>query len=597
MPTFRVATLSEVASSLPSGHVLARRLQELAGVQRGEWVACFSGNLRLPALDLAAPLAAGSPLHALVPAGQTLPPLPCRVFIDGDLHIDGALTGGAPQGATHLIVAGNLQAHDATVDGLLDIGGALAVTDLLWGHGAQGALCVHGGLSARVGLFTHGFQLQLQGPEHIAWLLDEVRGVPHLAEFSREAVTALFLPPGLAGSDAPLSAGEDGITPLLNRDAIVTALRHGQCVLPADEAIAAAWPLATALFADETISVANVLTAVHCVAVARKQHQASGWFGQTDFSLCQRHVDEDGDPRDASVFMTVWKTWDFYVAVERVPVHRGALARLGAALRRQPAPFTEQLLLAYRSYRHGTPAQWQPLDEIAHPEAWRACTHAWRGVLDYLRKADGQARAGYPLWRRLQAELTPARIKAFTSLPRFTEHCTDWWDSDRNGWWEDDIWVGARQPCMHGGQPWGRAFKLSWKNGVPHPAMMQTTPTAPTSATWTKRVKAPPCCNGALPSGKARRARPCHAAPPTILHACCACTAWSNPACRRQALQQLRQNPRDRSDSPFCDVPFHRVVPSRDPSRRIYGQRTNAQQQDGEKAEKRHFAPQGRSRL
>ena len=88
MPTFRVATLSEVASSLPSGHVLARRLQELAGVQRGEWVACFTGNLRLPALDLAAPLAAGSPLHALVPAGQTLPPLPCRVFIDGDLHIE-----------------------------------------------------------------------------------------------------------------------------------------------------------------------------------------------------------------------------------------------------------------------------------------------------------------------------------------------------------------------------------------------------------------------------------------------------------------------------------------------------------------------------
>ena len=44
---------------------------------------------------------------------------------------DGALTGGAPQGATHLIVAGNLQAHDATVDGLLDVGGALAATDLL----------------------------------------------------------------------------------------------------------------------------------------------------------------------------------------------------------------------------------------------------------------------------------------------------------------------------------------------------------------------------------------------------------------------------------------------------------------------------------
>ena len=29
--------------------------------------------------------------------------------------------------------------------------------------------------------------------------------------------------------------------------------------------------------------------------------------------------------------------------------------------------------------------------------------------------------------------------------------------------------MGARQPCMHDGQPWGRAFKLSWKNGAPAP--------------------------------------------------------------------------------------------------------------------------------
>lgn len=468
MVTFRLATLSDIAASRPARDGWTSRLQQLALTRGSEWVACFTGNVHLPALDLAAPpLIAGSPLRALVPAGQALPPALCLVLIDGHLQLDGALTGGA--GATHLIVCGDLQARDAMVGGAVDIGGALYIADLLWGDGAQGALCVHGGLTARVALFTRAFQLQREGPEHIGWLLDEVRAVPHLAEFSREAVAAIFLPPCLAGSNAPLSAGEDGIVPLLNPSAIATALRQGQRVVHTDEAIAAALPLATALFADEAISIANLRAAVRSKAVEHKQHQASGWFGQTDFALCQRHVDEDGDARDDSVYITVWKTWDFYLAVQRVPERRGALARLAATVQRRPRPFTEQLLLACRSYSNGAPADWQPLDESAHPEAWRACTHAWRGVLDYLRRAESQARADYPLWRRLQAELTPARIEAFTSLPPFTGPYSDWWDSERNGWWEDDIWLGARQPCMHAGQPWGRALKLSWKNGTPSP--------------------------------------------------------------------------------------------------------------------------------
>ena len=27
------------------------------------------------------------------------------------------------------------------------------------------------------------------------------------------------------------------------------------------------------------------------------------------------------------------------------------------------------------------------------------------------------------------------------------------------------MWVGARQPCMHNGVPWGRVLKYSWRNG------------------------------------------------------------------------------------------------------------------------------------
>lgn len=228
-------------------------------------------------------------------------------------------------------------------------------------------------------------------------------------------------------------------------------------------------PMQTDLFADEAISIDNILAAVRTPVIGPKERTATGWFDQTDFSLCQRHVDGEGDHRDDNVFITVWKTWDFYLSVEHLSQRKGLGARLAAAATGRKVPTAPTLTLLHRAYRHGTPGEWLPLVPATDPEAWRACTQAWRGVLDYLRKAVAQHRARYPLYGRLQAELTAERIEAFTALPVFTERYNDWWDSERNGWWQGDVWVGARQPCMHAGEPWGRALKLSWKNGEDAP--------------------------------------------------------------------------------------------------------------------------------
>ena len=224
-------------------------------------------------------------------------------------------------------------------------------------------------------------------------------------------------------------------------------------------------PPADDLCADNAISTENILALVRLPVIAHKAHEAFGWSGQTDFSLCQRHVDGAGDARDDSVFITVWKTWDFYLSVEQVPLPQSLIERLAAALLRRKRPTTPQLTLLYRRYAGGEPGAWQMLKPEAAPDAWQACQQAWQGVLDYVRKAVGQHRAHYPLYQQLQATLTAERIESFTSLPVFTEQYDDWWDSDKNGYWEGDIWVGARQPCMHEGEPWGRALQISWKNG------------------------------------------------------------------------------------------------------------------------------------
>lgn len=466
MPTARLCPLADVAALIPAGCWMAERLAQDPGALADETVLWITGDVQVPELHLDAPLASGSPLRDMVersaPGTTTPKRAPFLILVEGQLQIDGALTCDNTDGATHLIVRGDAQVHNAVVGGqLLYVQGALRVQGLLWGHYNHGELHVHGGLQVRVALFTDEYHLHIEGPEQVEFLLDEVRPVPHLAEFSGEVLGAMFAPDFLHGA----ASGEEGLAAMLDRPQVVAAVRAGDSAVHSSADIHAAWPLAHDLCADNAISVQNILTVVHTQVIAHKEHKAYGWFQQTDFSICQRHVDEDGDQRDDNVFITVWKTWDFYLSVEQTPAPQGLLQRLAATLLRRSVPTTPQLTLLYRRYNQGEAGEWQALAEGTDPEAWQACQRAWRGVLDYVRKAVGQHRARYPLHQRLVATLTAEHIESLTSLPVFTDQYNDWWDSDRNGWWEDDIWVGARQPCMHDGEPWGRALKLSWHNG------------------------------------------------------------------------------------------------------------------------------------
>ena len=468
MPLARLCPLTDVAALVPADCWIAQRLADDPHELGSESVLHITGDVQLPELHLDAPLAPGSALrtwlHGL-PGGDAdakTPAAPFLILIEGNLHIDGALTCDDTEGTTHLVVTGNAHMHNAVLGGqLLSVGGALNVADLLWGHYNHGELRVHGGLKARVAVFTDEYHLDIHGPEQIEFLLDEVRSIAHPAEFSCEVVTAVFGPEFLD----PAVPGADGISALLDRDAVVAAVRGGDSATRSSDDTQALFPIAHDLCADNAISIENILAVLHTPVIAHKQHKAYGWFQQTDFSLCQRHVDEEKDQRDDNVFITVWKTWDFYLSVEHVPEPQGLQQRLAALLLRRTVPTTRQLTLIYRGYTDGEPGEWAALAADTAPQAWAACQHAWRGVLDYVRKAVGQHRARYPLHQRLNAELTAARIESFTTLPVFTERYNDWWDSDKNGWWEGDIWVGARQPCMHDGEPWGRALKLSWKNG------------------------------------------------------------------------------------------------------------------------------------
>lgn len=237
---------------------------------------------------------------------------------------------------------------------------------------------------------------------------------------------------------------------------------------------------AALLCPGEAITLAHLRQLIHAALPDKSRHKAQGWFGQTDFLLTRRHQDEDGDTYHDGVFLTEWKAWDFWFSDVPQPEPASLLAAAAAGLRRlatgafgggaRPATGFTRLYRAYGD--DGTHGPWRPMDDPdaeVPPAASLACDRAWRGLIDYWRRADAERRAGRPLRQHLLATLTPARIEALTLLPVFTEQYNDWWDAERSGWWQGDVWVGARQPCTRLGRRWSRALKLSWQHGTPAP--------------------------------------------------------------------------------------------------------------------------------
>lgn len=496
-PSVKLTTLASLAHRLPAACWLAQRLEQAPE----RWVTLpvwwVEGDLDMVALDLVTTLSSD---------GQWLPPLPSTaldgsaphpdgalLWVDGHLRLQGALTGGwhtpasaaePSSPAVHALVMGDAQVHCAMLrQAKLHVEGNLSVHTLLWGDGAPGGLTVLGQSTAQVGLFTRGYAPQWNQPPSFDFTLQDVdpAGDSALWQPADHETLGLVIPPQYLDAD---NAGTGSLAEMLNAPALVQAARAQQPVTQPTAAVHALLPPVPSFFQDESISVANIRAAVQSPLIAPKQFTAEGWFGQTDFSLCRKHVDSDGDARQDSVFITVWKQWDFYMGVDSPEPAQGWLgggwSRLQRLFKRHGGQYpvvlnarstgsTPGLVVLYRPYAQGVPGAWAPLawgdEDGADPAAQRACQQAWRGVLDYVRKGTAQARAHHPLWTALHEEITPARLTALTSTPLFTERYNDWWDSEKNGLWVGQFWMGARQPCLHQGEPWGRAFKLSWKNG------------------------------------------------------------------------------------------------------------------------------------
>lgn len=460
LATIARATLADVIAQLPQDCTLVRRFADQSqdgDSLKDELVLVVDGNLQLPSLDLDAPLAEGSPLRAVVgdvgPSDEQV----YLIFIKGSLAVDGAVTNLDTDGATSVVVMGDVQVGNAVIGGqLFDVRGSLVARDLFWGDYNHGSLRVAGDMTARVAVFTDEYDYAVSGKEQFEFLLDDT--LPRrrcLNEFSSEAVPAVFLPEIMN----PTDDGEDFFSEMVDRDKAVALLREGRLpVGSSDEIRAALPPVAHDLFNDEEISMANVLAIVRSGIIPEGETASYQWCRQLEFTVIASHVDEDGDQLDDDILITDWLRFKFSIGVTKTAAKRG-LFGFG-----KKSEATQQLNKQWRVHDKEPNENWQDLTHESG-DAWRALQRAWPIVLDYARKTAGQQRAGWPLWQRVRREITPERLEALCGLPVFVEEFNDWWDEDKNGFWRDDLWIGVRQAGVRDGETHGLQLRLSWENG------------------------------------------------------------------------------------------------------------------------------------
>jgi hypothetical protein len=440
-----IRLLSDIATLFPPDSWAAEVYEE--NVSLGdERVLLVMGDLLLENLDLDDLL-----------GGDSMGPAPYLILVTGNLTISGPIYNVNTDAATGLIVLGDLAAENMVVGGQqVYVGGTLRVANLFWGDYNHGELRVKSDAEARVMTFTDEYHVSIGGEQRARYLLDEAREEESPVDFLYDGLCRIFKP-DCVNEDG---SGEDNLSSLIDRDIVVQSLRDGLPVVRIDSEISEALPpKADILLDDNEISVANLQALVYCGLIETGETIWRGSFRGTNFHFRAKAVDEDGDQLDDCIFITVADAYQFYLGIAEEAPRVIPFSRLGKP---EPARRLERI---YCSIAEGEDGEWLDLTPEADEVSWAAFLKAWRGALDYARKGVAQHREGFPLWKQVCAEVTYERILALTSLPLFTELYNDWWDEDRNGYWNQSLCFGARQAVMFEGEQLTPMLKIAWHTG------------------------------------------------------------------------------------------------------------------------------------
>ncbi len=372
-----------------------------------ESVLFHEGSLTLSALDLDDVLGTGE--HIFL------------VFVQGDLRVDGPIFNDDTDGATGLIVGGNLSCRNAAVGGQqIYVTGNLDVGELFWGDYNHGELIVAGNATAPMVVTTNQYDLTVRGERAFArWILDEEPGGEDWRFDDIDALGEYIDPDFIFEDDDELS---------LDRDEIIAAMQENRSVIQPQAAEDAA--AIDQHHPDHAINYQNIqriATPGWVTADEEGEVQGQEEFWVDDICCRIALVPDGKNPLETSLYFQ--RDENLGVMILLTNAHQDASA--WAAEHADKEANGQYLSIGWRDI--AADGLWAMLDEQAPPAAHTLLAEGWRLALTFAAAQE-----------RIRQEISPATLRELLALP-LVEPYDDFEDDDKNGLWVGNTYCSFNQ--------------------------------------------------------------------------------------------------------------------------------------------------------
>ncbi len=407
----------EIEDLLPPDCWAVERNKGNEGELNDEIVLFYDQSLALETLDLENPVGNGEVIFL--------------IFVRGDLRVSATISNPHSDGASGLIVTGNVVCQNAIVGGQqIYIDGNFTVGQLFWGDYNHGDIVVNGSASAGMAITTEAYRVRVRGDRHFdRCILDETPGGDGWRLGDQDALAQFIKREFINPYDGSLS-----------RDEMLDALAEGKSVIvPAplyEDDIAM-----SAMFGDQALNEANIL-----LASSPKFLLPGGpdeWLGAVE---CRT---------DADLFRVVRCCANSRTPVGSLYFERQDSYAVLVETCNSSLPLFDRLRLKWNEirkdltypqlrvrWRHGSPNNsWRHLKANAPMEVHGLLDTGWSAVRRFASSR-----------RCLSDAIAPADLKALLALA-VVEPYDDFDSSDRDGLWLEDTLCRFRQPDAQHGVP------------------------------------------------------------------------------------------------------------------------------------------------
>ncbi|MGE8206791.1 hypothetical protein ACQKP0_19965 [Heyndrickxia sp. NPDC080065] len=371
-----------------------------------ELVVLFEGNTQLEKLNLDKPFKEENVF---------------LVLVDGNLIVENYIYNDETDGATGLIVKGNLQTRNMVVGGQeIYVTGNLHVTELIWGDYNHGDLTVAGNASALLFMDTDEYYVSIKGEQQFILRISNWDEFGNWDDLDDELLQEVFVQECLLKLDEKL---------YFNRGRMLDYFEIRHSVIIPDKVKRVEEVDIPFLFENADISIGNLLRLADSnlmpyEAGENKSLKYEFWLEDEFFRVIRA--------ARPSEYRAVYFQQDQCAMIVELIENKQEDNLLKKLVRRTEKP---SMILNYRwRYIEGKDTEWYTLDVRSPEQFHHLLKNGWRTLLTNVSR--------FEYYRR---SISPEQIRDLLSLP-VAEPYDDFYGEEKGGFWSGNMFTAFRQP-------------------------------------------------------------------------------------------------------------------------------------------------------